>query len=125
MTIGGAMLTEHAAVRLGITGTDTEIGKTVVSCALAALARARPAARRDEADRNRRLRTDARGRAVGALRRGAAARDAAGVHDPIDLIRPIAMVEPLAPMVAAVAPVSRSISTASTAPSPRWPPSGT
>jgi len=101
MTIGGAMLTEHAAVRLGITGTDTEIGKTVVSCALGALARVRGLRR--AVMKPIETGVFARTRVDGPSVRSDAERlrAAAAVHDPIDLIRPIAMVEPLAPMVAA------------------------
>lgn len=99
--IGGAMSTEHRLVRLGITGTDTEIGKTVVSCALAALARARGLRR--SVMKPIETGVFARTRVEGPSMRSDAERlrDAAGVHDPIERIRPIALVEPLAPMVAA------------------------
>jgi dethiobiotin synthetase len=100
-TIGGAMSTEHPRLRLGITGTDTEIGKTVVSCALAALARThgmrRAVMKPIETGVFARTRVDGPSVRSDADR----LRAAAGVHDPIELIRPIAMVEPLAPMVAA------------------------
>jgi len=101
MMTGGAMSTDHAAVRLGITGTDTEIGKTVVSCALGALARAR--GMRRAVMKPIETGVFARTRVDGPSVRSDAERlrAAAGVHDPIELIRPIAMVEPLAPMVAA------------------------
>jgi hypothetical protein len=95
------MSTEHAPVRLGITGTDTEIGKTVVSCALAALARSqglrRAVMKPIETGVFARTRVDGPSVRSDADR----LRAAAGVQDPIELIRPIAMVEPLAPMVAA------------------------
>jgi dethiobiotin synthetase len=88
-------------VRLGVTGTDTEIGKTVVSCALAAIARARGLRRAVMKP----LETGvlARTRVDGPSMRSDAERlrSAAGVDDPIERIRPIALVEPLAPMVAA------------------------
>lgn len=88
-------------VRLGVTGTDTEIGKTVVSCALAALARARGMSRAVmkpvETGVLDRTRVDGPSMRSDADR----LRDAAGVDDPIDRIRPIALVEPLAPMIAA------------------------
>lgn len=88
-------------VRLGITGTDTEIGKTVVSCALASLARARGLSRAVmkpmETGVMDRTRVDGPSMRSDADR----LRDAAGVQDSLELIRPIALVEPLAPMVAA------------------------
>ena len=88
-------------VRLGITGTDTEIGKTVVSCALAAIARERGLRRAVMKP----LETGvfARTRVDGPSVRSDAERLrlAAGVSDPLEHIRPIALVEPLAPMVAA------------------------
>jgi dethiobiotin synthetase len=95
------MSTEQHLVRLGITGTDTEIGKTVVSCALAALARSRGLRR--AVMKPIETGVFARTRIDGPSMRSDAERlrDAAGVHDPIEAIRPIALVEPLAPMVAA------------------------
>lgn len=95
------MSTEQRLVRLGITGTDTEIGKTVVSCALAALARSRGLRR--AVMKPIETGVFARTRVEGPSMRSDAERlrDAAGVHDPIERIRPIALVEPLAPMVAA------------------------
>ena len=88
-------------VRLGITGTDTEIGKTVVSCALAAIARARGLRR--AAMKPLETGVFARTRVDGPSMRSDAERlrEAAGVSDPIERIRPIALVEPLAPMIAA------------------------
>ncbi len=91
----------EAPVRLGVTGTDTEIGKTVVSCALLALARARGLT----IGTMKPLETGvfARTRVDGPSMRSDAERlrSAAGVEDALELIRPIALVEPLAPMVAA------------------------
>ncbi len=88
-------------VRLGVTGTDTEIGKTVVSCALAAIARARGLRRAVmkpvETGVLARTRVDGPSMRSDAER----LRSAAGVDDAIERIRPIALVEPLAPMVAA------------------------
>ncbi|HMS02237.1 MAG TPA: dethiobiotin synthase [Gemmatimonadaceae bacterium] len=88
-------------VRLGVTGTDTEIGKTVVSCALASLARERGMTRAVmkpiETGVLARTRVDGPSMRSDAER----LRAAAAVDDAIDLIRPIALVEPLAPMVAA------------------------
>lgn len=91
----------EAPVRLGVTGTDTEIGKTVVSCALLALARARGLT----IGTMKPLETGvfARTRVDGPSMRSDAERlrSAAAVEDALELIRPIALVEPLAPMVAA------------------------
>ncbi len=88
-------------VLLGVTGTDTEIGKTVVSCALLALARARGL----RVGTMKPLETGvfARTRVDGPSMRSDAERlrSAAGIDDPLDLIRPISLVEPLAPLVAA------------------------
>jgi dethiobiotin synthetase len=95
-----AMSTD-AIVRLGVTGTDTEIGKTVVSCALAAIARAR--GRRRAVMKPVETGVFARTRVDGPSMRSDAERlrEAAGVADPIERIRPISLVEPLAPMIAA------------------------
>ncbi len=94
-------MSTEAPVRLGVTGTDTEIGKTVVSCALLALARARGMS----IGTMKPLETGvfARTRVDGPSMRSDAERlrSAAGVEDALELIRPIALVEPLAPMVAA------------------------
>jgi dethiobiotin synthetase len=87
-------------MRLGVTGTDTEIGKTVVSCALLAMARARglsiAAMKPLETGVLDRTRVDGPSMRSDAER----LRAAAGVSDPIDLVRPVSLVEPLAPMVA-------------------------
>jgi dethiobiotin synthetase len=100
-TSGGAMSTDPPLVRLGITGTDTEIGKTVVACALGALARRRGLRR--AVMKPLETGVNAAARVDGPTDRSDAdrLRAAAGVHDPIDLIRPIALPEPLAPMMAA------------------------
>lgn len=94
------MLTE-SAVRLGVTGTDTEIGKTVVSCALLALARSRGL--RIGVMKPLETGVFARTRVEGPSMRSDAERlrQAAGVTDSLEAIRPVALVEPLAPMVAA------------------------
>jgi dethiobiotin synthetase len=96
-----AVMSTEARVRLGITGTDTEIGKTVVSCALAAIARARGLRR--AVMKPVETGVFARTRVEGPSLRSDAERlrEAAGVADPIERIRPIALVEPLAPMIAA------------------------
>ncbi len=88
-------------VRLGVTGTDTAIGKTVVSCALLAMARAR--ALRIAAMKPVETGVLARTRVDGPSMRSDAERllTAAGVDDPLELVRPVALVEPLAPTVAA------------------------
>jgi dethiobiotin synthetase len=86
--------------RLGITGTDTGIGKTVVSCALAA--RARQLGVRVAA-----MKPAESGIEERPLSNGGVASDAdrlraacGNVHD-LQLVRPYCLVEPLAPMVAA------------------------
>ncbi len=91
----------EALIRLGVTGTDTEIGKTVVSCALLSMARARGL--RLAAMKPLETGVFAHTRVDGPSMRSDAERlrAAAGVDDPMELIRPIALVEPLAPMVAA------------------------
>lgn len=94
------MLTE-SSVRLGVTGTDTEIGKTVVSCALLAMARARGL--RIGVMKPLETGVFARTRVDGPSMRSDAERlrQASGVNDALEVIRPVALVEPLAPMVAA------------------------
>jgi len=86
--------------RLGITGTDTGIGKTVVSCALAA--RARQLGLRVAAMKPVESGIDERPVSHAGLTSDAdRLRAASGnVHD-IRLVRPYCLVEPLAPMVAA------------------------
>lgn len=80
---------------LGITGTDTGIGKTVVGCALAA------------AFARRGLRVGVMKPVETGIRDGADDRDAirlrqaAGSSDPISRIAPITLAEPLAPLAAA------------------------
>jgi dethiobiotin synthetase len=85
---------------LGVTGTDTGIGKTVVSCALAARARQlglRVAAMKPlESGLTERPVLDGRVQSDGER-----LRDAAGGTDDLALVRPYALEEPLAPMVAA------------------------
>lgn len=88
------------AVRYGVTGTDTGIGKTVVTCALAALARQRglhvAAMKPIESGIDERIISDG-GPKSDAERLQAAC----GGHDPLTLVRPYVLEEPLAPMVAA------------------------
>lgn len=91
----------ETCTRLAITGTDTEIGKTVVSCALLAMARSRGL--RIATMKPVETGVFARTRVDGPSIRSDAERlrAAAGVSDSMELIRPISLVEPLAPMVAA------------------------
>jgi dethiobiotin synthetase len=82
-------------IRLGVTGTDTGVGKTVVSAAIVALLRRRGA---DVAA----MKPAETGRAPGdATSDAALLRAAAGGRDPIHLVRPVLLPEPLAPWVAA------------------------
>ena len=87
-------------IRYGVTGTDTGIGKTVVTCALAARARVlgrRVAAMKPiESGVVERPVSD-RGLASDADR----LRAASGSMRPLSLVRPYVLEEPLAPMVAA------------------------
>jgi dethiobiotin synthetase len=86
--------------RLGITGTDTGIGKTVVSCALAARAHqlgVRVAAMKPVESGIEERPVSSAGLASDADRLRAAC---GNVHD-LQLVRPYCLVEPLAPMVAA------------------------
>ncbi len=94
-------MSTEAPIRLGVTGTDTEIGKTVVSCALLAMARARGL--RLAVMKPVETGVFAHTRVDGPSMRSDAERlrAAAGVDDAMELIRPISLVEPLAPMVAA------------------------
>ena len=93
-------MTEAGLVRYGITGTDTGIGKTVVTCALAARARQlglRVAAMKPvESGIDERIITDG-----GPVSDAERLQVAAGEDDPLPLIRPYVLEEPLAPMVAA------------------------
>lgn len=87
-------------VRYGITGTDTGIGKTVVTCALAARARQlglRVAAMKPvESGIDERVATSG-----GQLSDAELLQIASGEDDALQLIRPYVLEEPLAPMVAA------------------------
>ena len=88
------------ARRIGVTGTDTGIGKTVVSCALAALARQRGmrvAAMKpvESGIAERPVSDDGLGSDAERLRR------ACGDVDALEDVRPYALREPLAPFVAA------------------------
>lgn len=90
----------HTVRRLGVTGTDTGIGKTVVTSALAA--RARQLGVRVGAMKP--VESGIEERPMGATGLSSDAerlRAACGQVDPIDDVRPYALVEPLAPMVAA------------------------
>lgn len=89
-----------AVRRLGITGTDTGIGKTVVSCALAA--RARQLGMRVAAMKPAESGIDERPvSASGLLSDADRLRGACGNVHPLSLVRPYVLREPLAPMVAA------------------------
>jgi dethiobiotin synthetase len=87
-------------IRYGVTGTDTGIGKTVVTCALAARARVlglRVAAMKPiESGVVERPVSD-HGLASDADR----LRAAAGSTQPLSVVRPYVLEEPLAPMIAA------------------------
>lgn len=96
------MTETHAATvrRLGVTGTDTGIGKTVVTCALAARARqrgVRVAAMKPVESGIEERPVSPTGLASDAER----LRAACGDGDPISLVRPYVLEEPLAPLVAA------------------------
>lgn len=82
-------------LRLGITGTDTGVGKTVVSCALAA--RARQLGLRVAAMKPLESGVEARAADADAMRLAAAC----GGHLDPALVRPYLLREPLAPWVAA------------------------
>jgi dethiobiotin synthetase len=94
-------MTETRSTLLGITGTDTAVGKTIVACALAARARQlgiRVAAMKPvESGIGSRMRRDGSRVLTDAER----LRDAAGADVPMELVRPYALDEPLAPLVAA------------------------
>ena len=92
--------TPTAVRRLGITGTDTGIGKTVVTCALAA--RARQLGVRVAAMKPVESGIDARAQEHGGLASDAERLRAAcgNVHN-LSLVRPYVLEEPLAPLVAA------------------------
>ena len=82
-------------LRIGITGTDTGVGKTVVSCALLAALRARGLVARGMKPVETGVTDRARGTDAARLRR------AAGDGDAWDDVCPVTYAEPLAPMVAA------------------------
>ena len=87
-------------IRLGVTGTDTGIGKTVVSCALAARARQlglRVSAMKPIESGVVERRVSDHGLASDADR----LRAACGSTLPLAVVRPYALEEPLAPMIAA------------------------
>ena len=94
-------MTESRPTLLGITGTDTGIGKTIVACALAARARqldVRVAAMKPvESGVASRVHRDG----TRILSDAERLRDAAGADVPMELVRPYALDEPLAPLVAA------------------------
>jgi len=82
-------------IRLGVTGTDTGVGKTVVAAGIVALLRARG------------LRVAGMKPVETGVARGDAASDAAllsgaaGGDDPLDLVCPLVFPDPLAPWIAA------------------------
>jgi dethiobiotin synthetase len=81
-------------IRLGVTGTDTGVGKTVVSTVLLRLMRARGM-------RVAGMKPVETGVSPGDPASDAARlRDAAGAEDPMELVRPLLLKEPLAPWVA-------------------------
>jgi len=87
-------------VRLGVTGTDTGIGKTIIACALAA--RAVQLGLRVGVMKPVESGIDDRTRGGEMVRSDAEAlRDAAQSRDPMSTIRPYVLAEPLAPMMAA------------------------
>ena len=93
-------LMTNAAVRLGIPGTDTGVGKTVVGCAL--IARARQLGLRVGAMKPLETGVDAHPVSTNATTSDAERlRDAAGGVHALSAVRPYALHEPLAPMVAA------------------------
>lgn len=93
-------MSEPAAIRYAITGTDTGIGKTIVACALAA--RARQLGLRVAAMKPVESGIDERITFDGGPRSDAERLQAAtGGTDTLTLIRPYVLEEPLAPMVAA------------------------
>lgn len=83
-------------IRIGVTGTDTGVGKTVVSAALVALLRQRGV-------RVAAMKPVETGIATDDAPEGDAAllRDVAGEDDALELVRPLRFAEPLAPWVAA------------------------
>jgi dethiobiotin synthetase len=95
-----ARATPRAVRRLGVTGTDTGIGKTVVTCALAARARQLglevAAMKPVESGIEERPVSD-----TGLSSDADRLRAACGNRDAMSLVRPYVLREPLAPMVAA------------------------
>lgn len=83
------------AIRLGVTGTDTGVGKSVVSAAIVAMLRGRGLRVAAMKPAETGLAPDAPDSDAALLRA------AAGGGDPIDLVRPFLLPEPLAPWVAA------------------------
>jgi dethiobiotin synthetase len=100
-TGGQCTMSEAPIIRYGVTGTDTGIGKTVVTTAL--IARARELGLRVAAMKPVESGVDERGASSGEFRSDAERLHAAtGGADSIELMRPYALVEPLAPMIAAI-----------------------
>lgn len=81
-------------IRLGITGTDTAVGKTYISTVLLTLLRRRGLSVAAMKPVETGVKAD--DPASDAMR----LRDAAGAQDPIERVRPILLAEPLAPWVA-------------------------
>jgi dethiobiotin synthetase len=82
-------------LKLGVTGTDTGVGKTVIAAALTARLRARGL-------RVAAMKPVETGVAARVVPPDAAAlRSAAGAGDPIDVVCPVVLSDPLAPLVAA------------------------
>ena len=94
-------MTETRPTLLGITGTDTAVGKTIVACALAARARqlgVRVAGMKPvESGIALRIRRDGATILTDAERLA----EASGANVPLEIVRPYALEEPLAPLVAA------------------------
>ena len=93
-------MTDAPLLRLGVTGTDTGIGKTIVTAALAARARElglRVSAMKpiESGVESRFSATNAYGSDVERLHA------ATGGEDPMEIMRPYALQEPLAPLIAA------------------------
>ena len=97
------MLEASAARGFFITGTDTEVGKTVVACAVAAWCRAQGinvGVMKPVATGGRRITASGRARWLSEDARCLAR--AAGVRDPWALVNPVCLQEPLAPLTAAL-----------------------
>ncbi len=100
MTESTASKSRAACRIIGVTGTDTGIGKTVVAAALAA--RGRSLGLRIAAMKPIESGISARESVAGARRSDSEIlADAAGEHDGMELVNPITLEEPLAPMMAA------------------------